>query len=117
MFPLRRSSLRAGPSCRRGIGTSAAMLIAACLTSDGGLRAAQTGAAAAPVPRHASEVEGGRLVDAGKHQDGLRVLEQAALAYRRSGDPLGIARTRLKMSTACRALAQFDLAARHARDA
>jgi CHAT domain-containing protein len=80
-------------------------------------QAAQTAASSSATPRHADEVDGSKLVDGGKPQDGLRVLERAATAYRRSGDTLGVARVRLKMSGAHRALGQFDLAMRYAQEA
>lgn len=82
-----------------------------------GARASQSGGSRASAAPRPDEVEGSRLVDAGRHQDGLRVLERAVVAYRRSGDRLGIARAKLKMSAACRSLAQLDLALRHAEDA
>jgi CHAT domain-containing protein len=95
-----------------------ALITAAWLTFGSGLRGAQRGPSpGSGPPRHADEVAGSALVDSGKHQEGLETLARAVLVYRRSGDRLGIARARLKMSTACRALAQFEAAAQHARDA
>jgi CHAT domain-containing protein/TolB-like protein/Tfp pilus assembly protein PilF len=97
------ASYRETPAFRRAVG--------------GKPQAAQAAAPSSTAPRHADEIEGGKLVDGGKHEDGLRLLDRAAVAYRRSGDRLGIARVRLKMSAASRALVQVDRALREAQEA
>src|SRR5262245_54989865 len=91
---------------RAGAFASAVLITVVCLALGAEPAAAQSGAASESTPRHADEVEGSRLVDTGKPKDGLPVLERAVAAYRRSGNRLGIARVRLKMSAACRTLAQ-----------
>jgi CHAT domain-containing protein len=119
MFRIRRRPSQVRPFSRAAgsAGVVVWAFAAVCIVVCGDAGAAQGIAAPSPPVRHADEIEGARLVDAGKPQDGLRVLERAVLAYRRSGDRLGIARATLKMSTACRALAQFEPATRHAQDA
>jgi tetratricopeptide (TPR) repeat protein len=57
------------------------------------------------------------LIDSGKYQEGIDLLERAFLAYRRGGDRAGMARVRLKTSTAQRGLSHFELAMRHAQEA
>ncbi len=73
--------------------------------------------AAVQATPHPDEVAGSRLVDAGRHAEGLRVLERVLLVYRRAGDRAGASRVALKMSAASRALGQLDLAARHGQAA
>lgn len=80
------------------------------------LIAASSLAAGAATP-HADEIAGGRLVDAGQHADGLRLLERVLVVYRGAGDQAGASRVALMMSTASRALGRLDVAFRQARDA
>ena len=54
--------------------------------------------AAADATPHADEVAGSQLVDAGRHAEGLRLLERVLLVYRRAGDRAGASRVALKMS-------------------
>ncbi len=117
MFGIRRCWSRAGSSQRVRNGFAAALIAATCATTGSEARAEQPGAASGASARHVDEIEGSRLVDAGKAEDGLRVLERAVAAYRRGGNSLGIARARLKMSAANRALARFDVALRDAQEA
>jgi len=73
--------------------------------------------AAGDATRHADEVTGGRLVDAGHHAEGLQLLARVLVVYRRSGDRVGASRVAVKMSAASRALGRLDEAARQAQEA